>query len=426
MTSNQNEYKNLANGVKFLCVNSDKFNTNAIWLNLFLPVAEDLPACRVLTGIMGQASNEYPSPRMFNSKLEWLYGASLDTSTVIDGDIVKISFELSVLDDKFALDNESISEQAEDFLFDIILNPHAENKAFDSKDTEREKRFSVEDIDAIKNDKILYAKTRLKELMFEGEIFGTKTDWVREKTVALNETVLYEAYIEMLQKSTIVITACGSLNAEILEEKARNFISSIVGRNPLPIENKFITDIGEVRYFRESMDMNQAKLDLGFRTKMADPDDNYYAYRVMADMFGGGPYSRLFTNVREKMSLCYYCSSRFVRKKGAMIVQSGIEKENYECALEEILRQMDIIRNNQFEDSELEASKKSIVDSLNKVEDHPVSVCSFYLTHAFDKEFHSLSKMALEISMISREQVAECARNTLLDTVYFLEGEEVE
>ena len=58
------------------------------------------------------------------------------------------------------------------------------------------------------------------------------------------------------------------------------------------------------------MDITQAKLVIGLRSGMTHAEDDYFAFRVMTDIFGGGPYSRLFLNVREKMSLCYYCSAR--------------------------------------------------------------------------------------------------------------------
>ena len=36
-----------------------------------------------------------------------------------------------------------------------------------------------------------------------------------------------------------------------------------------------------------------------------------YALVLAATVFGGGATSKLFTNVREKMSLCYYASASF-------------------------------------------------------------------------------------------------------------------
>ena len=39
--------------------------------------------------------------------------------------------------------------------------------------------------------------------------------------------------------------------------------------------------------------MNQSKLVLGFRGGMTDENDDFYSRRIMTDIFGGGPYSRL-------------------------------------------------------------------------------------------------------------------------------------
>lgn len=104
--------------------------------------------------------------------------------------------------------------------------------------------------------------------------------------------------------------------------------------------------------------MNQSKLVLGFRGGMTDENDDFYSRRIMTDVFGGGPYSRLFMNVREKLSLCYYCSARLIRGKGIIVIQSGIEKENRQKVLDEINRQLDIMKNGEFSDEDFEASKK--------------------------------------------------------------------
>ena len=98
------------------------------------------------------------------------------------------------------------------------------------------------------------------------------------------------------------------------------------------------------------MDVNQAKLVIGLRAGMNDANDDYFAYRVMTDIFGGGPYSRLFLNVREKMSLCYYADSHFERGSGILIVDCGIEFENREKAQNEIIRQLELVAKGDFVD----------------------------------------------------------------------------
>ena len=64
---------------------------------------------------------------------------------------------------------------------------------------------------------------------------------------------------------------------------------------------------------------------MGFRTGTATPDEGVPATRLMAALFGGTPNSKLFLNVREKLSLCYYCSASYNSMKGIMLVQSGVE-----------------------------------------------------------------------------------------------------
>ena len=172
------------------------------------------------------------------------------------------------------------------------------------------------------------------------------------------------------------------------------------------------------------MDVNQAKLVIGLRAGMEDSNDNYFAYRVMTDIFGGGPYSRLFLNVREKMSLCYYCGARLIREKGIILIQSGIEEENYEKALGEILNQLDIMKKGEFTDEDFNSSIIALCDAFKGVEDSPVAVCNFYSSQEFDEEIISGEEFSKKIGAVTREQVIECAKKVTVDTVYLLKGEE--
>ena len=59
----------------------------------------------------------------------------------------------------------------------------------------------------------------------------------------------------------------------------------------------------KVKEVTERIDVKQGKLILGFRVNLKPDDELTPAMRSFADVFGGGPYSRLFTKVREEMSL---------------------------------------------------------------------------------------------------------------------------
>ena len=416
-------YTQIANGVNLLCVNSNKFKTNCIKVDFYLPIGEHLAAQNVLTSLMGHTSAKYDTFTSFNAKVESLYGADFETGIATIGERVRIRFSVEIPDDRFSLDRNSIAEESVDFLVDIIKNPHCENGEFDKTATEREVRFTLENIEAEKNDKRSYAVSRLRQLMCQGEPYGIDREKLEEDVRNLDGKKLYKAYADMLKSSTIVITACGGLSEEMLKTKFTEFVSSIPERNPEKIETVFIKKAEKIRYFKDEMDVNQAKLVIGLRTGMENENDNYFAFRVMTDIFGGGPYSRLFLNVREKMSLCYYCGARLLREKGIIFIQSGIEEENYEKALSQIFNQIDIMKKGEFTQEDFESSIKALSDAFKGVEDSPVAVCTFYSSQVFDDELIGGKDFAEKISAVTREQVTECAKRVSIDSVYLLAGE---
>lgn len=423
---NCKSYTEIEKGIKLLCLNSDKFKTNCIKVDFYLPVNEHFPALNVLASLMGHTSKKYNTVKSFNSKVEGMYDACFDSSISTVGEKVRIRFSMEVLDDKFSMDGKSVSEEAVDFLVEILENPNCTENGFDEEFTTREIRFTLENIEALKNDKRAYAVARLRQFMCKDEPYGIDYEKLFEDVKKLDSKALLNAYNNLLCESTMVITACGSLNSKMLSEKFKGFAGKIKNRNPAELETVFITKADEIRYFTEEMEVNQAKLVIGLRAGMENGNDNYFAYRVMTDIFGGGPYSRLFLNVREKMSLCYYCGARLVREKGIILIQSGIEEENYEKALNEIFNQLDIMKKGEFTDEDFNSSIIALSDAFKGVEDSPAAVCNFYSSQDFDEEIVSGTEFAEKIARVTREQVIECADKVSVDSVYLLKGEGTE
>lgn len=419
-------YTEIAKGVKLLCINSDKFKTNCIKADFYLPMNEHFAALNVLASLMGHTSRNYNTVKTFNSKVEGMYDACFDASIATVGEKVRMRFSMEVLDDKFSIDDNKISEEAIDFLVDILANPNCDDNGFDEEFTAREIRFTLENIEALKNDKRAYSVARLRQLMCKDEPYGIDHEKLEKDVKMLDSKALLSAYKNMLTDSTVVITACGSVDSEMVAEKFKSFADNIENRNPAKLETIFITKADEIRYFTEEMEVNQAKLVIGLRAGMNDANDNYFAFRVMTDIFGGGPYSRLFLNVREKMSLCYYCGARLLREKGIIIIQSGIEEENYEKAVNEIFNQLEVMKKGEFTDEDFNSSIISLCDAFKGVEDSPVAVCNFYSSQDFGDEIVSGPEFAEKISQVTREQVIEAAKKVSIDSVYLLKGEGAE
>lgn len=77
-----------------------------------------------------------------------------------------------------------------------------------------------------------------------------------------------------------------------------------------------------LRHFKEEIPgLTQAKLCMLFTTGEANPNPpSVSILRVAMSVLGGSATSRLFRNVREKQSLCYYCGSAAQRATGVMMI----------------------------------------------------------------------------------------------------------
>ena len=76
------------------------------------------------------------------------------------------------------------------------------------------------------------------------------------------------------------------------------------------------------REVREALDVTQGKLCIVFRTGCTARDESYPALLMLNAIYGGGVTSKLFQNVREQMSLCYYAGSSIEKFKGVMVVSA--------------------------------------------------------------------------------------------------------
>lgn len=164
------------------------------------------------------------------------------------------------------------------------------------------------------------------------------------------------------------------------------------------------------------MAVTQSKLVLGFR--VTDPD--LAAVRMMVSVLGGSPSSLLFMNVREKLSLCYYCAASYDRHKGILLIDSGVEKDNISLARTEILKQLETIHEDAFTDEEMESARLSLMDAFRTVSDDAASLEAFYLGQIYSGRTYTPEEEAGLLTQVSRKEIVRAAQSAALDTVYLL------
>ena len=411
--------KTIADSVSVCHVKTDRFKTSKISVSMAMPLDGDISAKAILPYILRRSCKKFPTFSSLNGRLDELYGASLGVSVSKYGEAQVLALTVTSIDDRFSLNSESVSADAAELLTDLIFEPNFdENGCFKKEDVEAEKRLLIERMISEDDDKRVYAVKRCQEIMCENEVFGKNRFGTKEEIESLTPERVYAAWQEVIRGAIIRIVSVSSSSAE---EMCNLFSERFEkpDRKPCTVKTQFIPTANETKYKSEQQKLKQGILVMGFRCCMTAKGEFDPAMTIMADIFGGGTYSKLFANVREKMSLCYYCSARFNRNKGIMIVSSGIETENEEKAKSAILAQLEDMKNGNFTREDFDFSIRSLKETLIGYEDTPEI---WYGEQIFLDKIKTPQERIAEIETVKYEDIKEMAQKVTLDTVFMLAG----
>lgn len=415
----------IGQNINFTYIPESKFKTTTISVLIFAPLDEKYASKNALIpNLLAHSCKKYPSLLSISERLEELYGAHIFPEVGNFGDNQIMSLSIQCINNSFISDGSDNVLKSASLLCDILFNPNVSNNAFKEENIEIEKRQLIEEIESEMSDKKLYAKKKCLEIMCKNEPFGINPLGNIEEAKKLNGKDVFEALQKLLQSSKIEIIMTGSgAYQPVMKEFEKNF-SKIERKNIFPCENKIVKKASHVKEAEEFMDVVQCKLVIGLRTEVAKPDPDVESVKVMNALLGGTAQSKLFVNVREKLSLCYYCSSRYNPQKGIIFIESGIQKENLSKAKEEILKQIKDIQLGNFTNKELAETKLFLSQSIEKIKDSPEKLSSWYGSQAFDEQKQSPEEMIEKINKVSREKVINVAKKITTDTVYILSGKE--
>lgn len=413
--------QNIAEGIRFCSVKTDKFKTCRVNISLAMPLDKNASARAILPFMFSRRCAKYPDYTSLNRVLDELYGAAVSAGVLKRGEAQVISFSMTAIDDRFALDGDKVSLECTKLLADMIFDPLTEGESFPEDIIEQEKRLLAEAIENEQNDKRRYAMLRCEQLMFADEAYGINRFGSVEDVKTLTPDAVYAAWRDVLEKATVQITMVSSMDPQPIVDLIKEKFSEIE-RHPVEIKTQFVSGLPKPEYISESMPLKQGKLVMGFRTGMRSEDDMMPAMKVAVDIFGGGTYSKLFSVVREKMSLCYYCSAALFNSKGIVMVQSGIEDANEEKAKNEIINQLRLTAEGEFTDEDFSSSIKSLTDSILGNSDTPEEITAWYASQILRNELKAPETYAKEIGNVDRAEVVRAAKTIMLDTIFMLKS----
>jgi len=411
------------NGITFWRINSEKFKTNRVDL-FFMDNLEKSRAAgnAIIPSVLKRGCKSFPTTRDLELKLESLYGSDVDGGSSKKGETQIVSFHMSHIADKYTLGGEKLFEECFELLMCIMENPVIEDQGFKSSVFRLERDNLVDYIRSRINDKMRFSLIRCMEEMCSGEPFAIPDEGTEEDALILTPQKTYALYQELLSTCPVNVYLSGSID----DGSAAGFMDKLLQMPRKDIKKVVFADVAkevkEIKRVDESMDVNQGKLCMGFRTNVQPGSPDYFPLVVYNGLLGGDIHSKLFQNVREKASLCYYAQSVLEKFKGLMVIMSGIEAENRKKAEELILKQFEDMKKGDFRQEELDATKRSIETGLKSMQDSQGAIVDFFLSQHItgDDGGEDFESMYEKIKAVTSEDVVRVANGIKLDTIYFL------
>lgn len=413
-------------GVWLTALHTDKFKTGCLSVTLLTQLTREHAAMNaVLPFVLRRGSTALPGLEAVAEELDSLYGATITPVVRKLGEIQCVGFYSTFADDRAA--GAPILPRLAGDVSGLLLAPNTRGGLLRQDYVRGEKEKLLDKIRGRINDKRSYATQRLTELMCCYEDYCVPRLGDEDVAESIHYQKLTRHYHELLAASPVEIFYCGSLPAA---EVARTLTDALAAMPRGEIDYDIGTDIRmnaveeDVRCFTEEMAVTQGKLAIGYRLGACMEDPDIAALRAFNALFGGCVTSKLFLNVREKRSLCYYASSRLDLMKGLLLVSSGIEVENYDETLAEINRQLDAMRAGDFTDDDLEAAKKCLASDLRAIMDTPAALEGYWLSQNLQGLDFDPMELAALTESVTRGDVVEIAGSVVCDSVYFLKGTE--
>ena len=409
-------------GVTLRCHPDNRFKQGCLSFAMIRPMcAEEAGINALIPAVLLRGTRRSPDLRAITLRLDDLYGAALGTQVRRVGDYQTVGLYCGFLEDRFALSGDQILAPMVDFLREVLLEPVLEDGAFVRDYVESEKKNLIATIESELNDKRAYAMGKMLRTMCKADSYGIPRLGDKESVAAITAEGAYAHYQKILRESPIHIFYVGSAPAEqvakllepILDGIDRNY-GNLAGQTPFH-------DAGG-DHLTEEMDVAQGKLCMGYVTPITNRDDGFVAMQVMNTILGAGMTSKLFMNVREKLSLCYAIGSGYYGSKGIVTVSAGIDFDKEQQVRDEIAHQLQLICDGEITAEELNAAKEALLNSLRGTHDTPGAIEGYYATAALSGMKLTPDTYMEAVRAVTAEQVAEVARLLKLHTTYFLKG----
>ena len=411
--------KELRGGAALTILPADQFKTSRITINFILPSdRQSATAFALLPSLLERCYAGCPDMTLLSRKLASLYGANLSADTSVQGENRVVSISICGIKEQYALHGEGLTAAYADILFGTAFDPCITQGRFDEEAVAIERQKLRELLEGEINNKRSYCVQQARRLFFGEAPAGVERNGYLGDLDGIDGKVLARAYDRMVRTARVEVLVLGADPQEV-ERRLLDCLDRI-DRAPERVLPAIAMPPRAPVFRTEAVEAVQGKLCLFFTAGRTLSGEEMDRMRLAGAILGSLPSSRLFRNVREKQSLCYYCACGFSQLTSALCIDSGIEPKDADRAREAILHELDALAHGPIGEEELREAKVSYLGALRAVGDSLASIEAWAFREILRGSFKTPQEVAGAIEKTGAEEIHQVLSLFRLSVCYLL------
>lgn len=294
-----------------------------------------------------------------------------------------------------------------ELMAEVILRP-----ALSSDELEKVRKQTISGIESNKDEPDAISNNVMKKLVYGanhafGEISTVKTVNAIKVDDVKNFIKTYwipnNAYL-------VFVGDIDPANAKLLAEK--NFGTWAKGTFTQPVYEKPATPATTYVAIVDRPASVQSVVAVATTVNLSKGSPNDIPSNVMNNILGGGFSGRLFANLREKHGFTYgaYSSISPSKQIGMFSAEASVRNEKTDSSIQEILNELNIIRNTKVGDTELSRMKNYLAGGFARSLESPNTIANFALSIAVNnlpEDYYQ--KYLTNLAAVDAQKVQEVA-----------------
>ena len=299
--------------------------------------------------------------------------------------------------------------------FDLALNWVSDiflNSLLPNQEVKKERGVIIEEINMYYDHPINYVQILWPQLLYGDQPAGWSIAGTKENIAIISRQNLLNYMKNQYVASNTIICIAGKISEKEVIKKTKKAFSKVNKsgfKKKVPVVEKQ-NKPQSLLHFRKT---DQSHICLGVRGyNLFHPQR--YTQEVLGVILGGMMSSRLFIEVREKLSLAYYVKTEVETNPdtGYLVTQAGVDNNRVERAISAILKEYKKIAQTKISKEELKKAKENIKGRLALTLEASDVRASFYaIQELLERKIITPKELFKKIDKVSQNDILKVAKD---------------